>query len=39
MPRTAFAAWRGQMYGTKPWFEINERGSLHIMSGNDAVGR
>jgi len=27
------------MYGTKPWFEINARGSLQIVSGNDAIGR
>jgi hypothetical protein len=27
------------MYGTKPRFEINARGSLQIVSGNDAVGR
>ena len=36
---TPYAAWSGQMYGTKPWFELNERGSLRIVSGNDAIGR
>ncbi|MDP4823070.1 MAG: hypothetical protein NWR47_03895 [Aestuariivirgaceae bacterium] len=36
---TPYAAWSGQLYGTKPWLELNERGSLQIMSGNDAIGR
>jgi hypothetical protein len=32
-------AWRGSMWGTQPSLEINDRKSLILTSGNDAVGR
>ncbi|MBN9670911.1 hypothetical protein [Roseibium aggregatum] len=31
--------WRGAMYGTEPWMEATEHGSLKIHSENSAIGR
>lgn len=32
-------AWRGAMWGTQPSLSLNERGSLRVKSGNEAIGR
>lgn len=32
-------AWRGGFWGTQPSLETNERGSLIVISGNQAIGR
>jgi hypothetical protein len=32
-------AWRGGLWGTQPSLEVNERGSLMVISGNQAIGR
>lgn len=33
------AAWRGLMWGTLPSLDTNQKGSLLLKSGNDAIGR
>ncbi len=32
-------AWFGAMWGTMPWLEVSDAGSLLIKSGNEAIGR
>jgi hypothetical protein len=32
-------AWRGGLWGTQPSLETNKRGSLIVISGNEAIGR